>query len=735
MKQRPAACLALLVFLILTFLPAGLFYKPLQVTEKCKVQVTGRVGRQMQKADKTQIYLENCQVFNGKLSFEEEKLLIYLSDAAEYTVGTDLSLSGTIYPMEEPTNPGQFNSRLYYAGKGIYYSVYAEHAEVRGTHRAPVRKMLLYIQKRIGQVYEQVCNEQDGGLLHAMVLGEKEKLDTEIKELYQKNGISHLLAISGLHISLAGMGLYRFLRKITGSYTAAGIPAVLFLCAYGWMTGASISAVRASAMCSMAILADLTGRTYDMLTAVGISALILMLTNPLSVRQSAFLLSFGAVLGIALIQPVWKLYRKKMSRLGSSLGVSLSVFLVTFPFLLKFFFTYPLYSTFLNLMAIPLMSVLMVCGILCGVTGLFSLPAAKILAFPCHFILNLYERAGTACLGLPGAVQTIGAPSGWKILCYYIVFGIGLFLLYREKRRKKYWRKRELFHPRKAIPMISLGMMFCASFILCLRVHAGLEITMLDVGQGDSVFFESPSGTTFLYDGGSTSVKNVGSYRILPFLQSKGVETLDYILISHMDQDHINGIQELVKESETAGSIRIGHAVFPDVAEKDEAYLQMEALFLEAKVPVIYMGSGDRLSGERLTITCLHPSRDDRSDDRNDLSMVLLAEYGEFQMLLTGDIGKEAEKELVSSGLLTQAEVLKTAHHGSKYSSTEQFLSQVRPTVSLISCSASNRYGHPGEETLKRLLDAGSKIKITKDCGAIWIWTDGKAVRVRGFVI
>lgn len=258
---------------------------------------------------------------------------------------------------------------------------------------------------------------------------------------------------------------------------------------------------------------------------------------------------------------------------------------------------------------------------------------------------------------------------------------------------------------------------------------------MLDVGQGDSIFFESPSGTTFLYDGGSTSVKNVGNYRILPFLQSKGVGRLDYILISHMDQDHINGVEELIKESETAGNIRIGHAVLPDVAEKDEVYLEMEGLFLDAQIPVIYMGTGDRLSGKQLTFTCLYPSPSDRSDDRNDLSMVLLAEYGEFQMLLTGDIGKAAEEELVSSGLLTQVEVLKTAHHGSNYSSTEQFLSQVRPAVSLISCSASNRYGHPGEETLKRLLDAGSKVRITKDCGAIRIWTDGKVVRVRGFVI
>lgn len=198
MKQRPIACLALLVFLILRLLPAGLFYESLQVTEKCEVQVTGRVSRQIQKKEKTQIYLQDCQVQNEKLQFETKKLLLYLSDSTVYPVGTDLSLSGTIYPTEQPTNPGQFDSKLYYQGKGVAYTVYAEHVSILGMHPAPIREKLLHMQKKIGQVYENVLNEQDSSLLRAMVLGEKEGLDAEVKEFYQKNGMSHLLAISGV---------------------------------------------------------------------------------------------------------------------------------------------------------------------------------------------------------------------------------------------------------------------------------------------------------------------------------------------------------------------------------------------------------------------------------------------------------------------------------------------------------------------------------------------------------
>lgn len=733
MRQRPVACLALLVFLILTLLPAELFYEALQVTEKCEVRITGRVSRQVQKDEKTQIYLQACRVWNEKLQFKTDKLLIYLSGSADYPVGTSLSLSGTIYPIEEPTNPGQFNSRLYYQGKGIAYSVYAESADAVGRDPAPIREKLLQIRQKIGQVYERALNERDSSLLRAMILGEKEGLDADIRELYQRNGISHLLAISGLHISLVGMGLYRILRRLTGCYAAAGISSALFLCAYGWMTGASVSAVRAAVMCSLAILADWIGRTYDMLTAIGASALALMAAEPLCVRQSAFLLSFGAALAIALIQPLWSLYRKKMKAIAEQLSVSISVLMVTFPLLLRFFFQYPVYSTFLNLLAIPLMGTLMVCGLLCGFVGLFIFPAARIFAVPCHLILSLYEWAGKQCLSLPGAVLTIGSPGKWKVLSYYGILLVVILLLYREKRRKKYWRGRGPFCPGRGVSAGCAALLAAGALLLCIRIHTGLDITMLDVGQGDSIFFRSPSGMTFLYDGGSTSVKKAGNYRILPFLQSEGEGMLDYMIISHMDADHINGLRELIEDSQSAGGIRIGHAVLPALAVKDEAYTEMEKLLGEAKIPILYMGSRDRLSEQDFSLTCLWPEREDMSDDRNGLSLVLMAEYGDFRMLLTGDIGEETEGRLLDLGLLEEAEILKAAHHGSRRSSSEEFLEKVRPLVSLISCSASNRYGHPGKETLQRLSDTGSRIRITKDCGAVMVWTDGSLVRVKGF--
>ena len=220
-------------------------------------------------------------------------------------------------------------------------------------------------------------------------------------------------------------------------------------------------------------------------------------------------------------------------------------------------------------------------------------------------------------------------------------------------------------------------------------------------------------------------------YRLLPFLKFEGEGTIDYLLISHMDQDHINGVAELLKDSQKPGGISIRNAVLPDVGQKDEAYVDMEQALQEAGVEILYMGKGDVLKSDTLLLTCLWPESNLTSDDRNEQSLVLLAEYGKFQMLLTGDIGAQTEKELAASGMLRQVELLKVAHHGSRHSSTEAFLSQVQPELSFISCSSTNRYGHPGEETLERLKQTGSRILITKDRGAIGVCTDGKKVWVK----
>ena len=216
MRQRPVACLALLVFLILTLIPAGFFYEDRPVEEKCEAVIAGRVSRCAEREGGLQLMLQDCQVRAGQTEFRQDKMIVYLNAPGEYPPGIYLSLSGTVYPTQEPTNPGQFNARLYYASQGVSYTVFSD--QILGVQGDPwpAQTFLLSLKKRLGEVYETVLSERDSGLVRAMVLGDRQELDTEVKEFYQKNGISHLLAISGLHISLVGAGTYRILKKICG---------------------------------------------------------------------------------------------------------------------------------------------------------------------------------------------------------------------------------------------------------------------------------------------------------------------------------------------------------------------------------------------------------------------------------------------------------------------------------------------------------------------------------------
>lgn len=730
MRRRPLACLMLLLFLILQLIPADRMIRSAAIVEKCKGQVTGTVTYRQHQKENMQLTLADCQIESGGSVQHADQLLVTLTDDTEYPVGSVLSLSGTVYPIEEKRNPGQFDGKLYYGAKKIAGTVYGENVHILTVHPSPVRESLLQLKKRLSDVYESAADEKTAGLLKSMILGDKSSLDAEIKELYQENGIAHVLAISGLHVSLLGLGLYRLLRRGTGYFLLAGIPTIVLLLAYGYLTGTSVSTVRAVVMCVLFILAEILGRTYDMLTGLALSGLLITVLMPLQLRQSAFYLSFGAVLAIALIAPVWKLYGIWQKKVGQSVGISLAILFVTFPALLDAFYQYPVYSILLNLLVIPLMTAIMAAGLFCGMAGMCWLPAGKAGAWICSLIFGIYENAGRWLLKLPGAVLVTGQPERWKVVCYYMILTGNLMVWYREKHRKKYSSRPERFRPdRKALAgslmALALGMMF-----LCVRPRNQMfEITMLDVGQGDSIFLKSPGGTTFLVDGGSSSVSSVGTYRILPFLKSKGYRKIDYVLISHMDKDHISGIMELAEDG-----TGIGTAVLPWVREKDDAYKNMEQILKDAGTKILYMGAGDRLASETMEVTCLWPEKGLPWEDRNELSMVIMAEYGDFQMLFTGDIGPRAEAALVKNGVLEDVEVLKTAHHGSRYSSSEAFLKEIKPEVSLISCSAANRYGHPGAETLERLDDVGSRIFITKDSGAIMILTDGHEVRVSEYL-
>lgn len=264
------------------------------------------------------------------------------------------------------------------------------------------------------------------------------------------------------------------------------------------------------------------------------------------------------------------------------------------------------------------------------------------------------------------------------------------------------------------------------------------RLNILDVGQGDAIVLELPHGKTVTVDGGSSDVTAVGEYRILPFLKSGRVEKIECAFLTHMDRDHISGIQELLEmEGKQGGGIWIKNLAVPAVFKENSVWKEIKQAALQKGTKIFYFRAGDILEIAGVQFLCMHPPEDFQDASENAASLVLKVIYGEFDALFMGDLEGKGEETLIKTYAeeLKETDLLKVAHHGSKNSSTEELLRLCMPKLSVISCGQGNRYGHPHEEVLKRLEKTGSRMVFTKDSGAVTVITDGKQMKVQEYFL
>ncbi|MCC8127517.1 MAG: MBL fold metallo-hydrolase [Clostridiales bacterium] len=256
------------------------------------------------------------------------------------------------------------------------------------------------------------------------------------------------------------------------------------------------------------------------------------------------------------------------------------------------------------------------------------------------------------------------------------------------------------------------------------------RVTFLDVGQGDGIFLRG-RGFSILADGGSSSVSDLGEDRLEPFLKSQAVTEVDYAIVSHGDQDHINGLEYLLGAE---SDIRIRNLVLPAAGRGDEIYEELGELAADQGTQVFWMETGDRIEAGNLTLVCLYPedSQDSPSEERNDHSLVIRCDYGDFHLLLTGDMSAEGENAILSESdrkrQLAEISALKIAHHGSATASGEEWLDAISPMWAVISYGKNNRYGHPNARVVEALTERNITVFQTALDGAVTLRTDGKTI-------
>ena len=828
-----------------------LFSEELPAAEKAEygggvIRISGVIEKVSEGTYSKRLMLKKCCINGRRLV---NNIVLEISDNTSYgwsarrgdhvEANVELEASQSMLPAPAAAaNPGQFDLRQYYKSLGYLY--YIEDPEVisvaGGKNRIVYR--LDSLKTSLKAVYRKCCTATDAGVYAAMVTGDRSDMDSTISELFSAAGIGHILAISGLHISLIGMGLYRLLRRIGFLCPMSAIISGIFVVLFGVMTGNSVSATRAIVMFVCAVNAQVLGRRYDILSAVSLSAIILILKNPYVIANSGFLLSFMAIAGVAVVTDGFSV--KWLKWLTGPVAIQLA----TLPIILWFYYEVPVYSVFLNLIVVPLMSLIMISALGCGMLGLISIPAGGFFAGAGHYILILFQYGSELMLSLPGSVFVAGRPELWQVMVYYIL----LFLfsqrkhvvMWIEKRaarkcgevecevkkhkevgreavkggarkceaRKCEARKCEAEKPEAGRCVMGANiflrsLLVIAIIILLSRARSGLEVTFLDVGQGDAIFISLPNGGNVFIDGGSTSSRNIYEKVIEPFLKYKGVRRLDFLFLTHSDADHENGwaqalsgnayipdiynlvlngsdyskYLELRERALKYGALEYGtvkygtleygisgcvtskysgalawlnddradetnasmegvadiediediEAIATTLADKDTEILcaeyGMEYVFGECSmVSLNEPGHSDANVNVDREAYKIGSSKTGTGESENDNSIVLLLQYKGKSILFTGDMTSKMEADVAEAVRycgVDSLSILKVGHHGSKYSSSEEFLAGIMPQAAVISCAARNTYGHPHKETLQRLEDVGALVLRTDEGGAI----------------
>lgn len=762
--------------------------------------ITGRVRSVTEKENGWELILDACELENseldyaGKLDHENyenhvkkrrllRRILVKINQETEpgfgsgqktdseiesgevFSCGNQVCVTGICYAFDKPRAPGEFDYCTYYRSKKLTYRMIASSVEVRDRRCDWILEALRKISLRASANLERIAGAQDAGILRAVLLGDRTDLPEEVRTLYQENGIAHILALSGLHLSLVSLAVYGLLRKLGVGFGFSAMIAGVVLTGYAWMSGSSASVIRALVMTLCGFGASYLGRTYDRRSALGLAGMILMWDSPYLLTQAGVQLSFGAILGIGL-------FEEKNGNAGgeeshdtsaNAFYAGIGMHAVTFPIVLWHFFQFPLYGIFLNLLIVPF------AGILVGsaVTGLVlaevSVGAGRFAAGGARMLLRWYEWCCRIGARFPGSHLIFGRPRFWQIGVYYgALAGILLFRKWETKPEKREKPEKQVRHEKHEMPGVWL--VVALSFLLLPLPHRGLDVTFLDVGQGDGICIRADS-SVILVDGGSSDEKNLGKNRLVPFIKSSGIRRIDSVIVSHGDSDHISGLVWLFQEEEDIG---IRQLILPKAGQADEAYQTLIEQADRRGCRVIWMERGDRIEIGKLRIQCLYPQGEDEGAenrrnleemaekalaDRNEQSLVLRVEYGKFAMLLTGDMSEAGEAALLECENTGSAEnragsaenasevsgenglegifLLKSAHHGSRFSNSEEWLDAVNPQITVISYGKDNRYGHPHEETIERLRERKIKVIGTGQDGSVFFHTDGEKVSWR----
>ena len=704
-----------------------------------------------------------------------------------FSTGDIIEFSGDFNQPDGQRNEGGFNYKLYLKTKKISGSFTVKTVKKVGQNKSIIvklRKMVNIIRNNVLQNYKNNLSDENVSLISALTIGDKTNLEKNVIQEFRDASLSHILAISGAHFSYIIL-LISFINKIIKRKRLGQVSLIIVILFFMQLTGNTASVVRAGIMGIMVILASMLYRKNDFITTFSISLLIQIIYNPYVIFDIGLILSYFGTFGIVYFyQMINQRIKLKI------LSVTLSANLLIFPIMIYNFNTFSISFVISNFFASIILGPIIILGI---ISNIFRIRIVFVLL---NFLLTIFRKIVSICSKLPFSKIYVTTPNFFAIIIYY-AFLIVLWKTWRNNKKDENCKKdvksennevikdsdrtenskkvksnnknvlkkekanknTDVIEKKKKIiykNVLAILMILIIIFNINFKnfyngICDRLLINFVDVGQGDCTLIRY-EGKNVLIDGGGSldNDYNVGEKVLLPYLLDKGIKRIDYIIFSHFDTDHCQGLIYLV------GKIKIKNAIVGIQAEKYPNYKEFEQKAKNEKINVIIAKRGDKISiNKNIFFNVLWPSRDNliMNNSINNNSLVCKLNYYNFTMLFTGDIEKVAEEAILNCNNnfdnnknsedsnknekdnILSSTIIKVAHHGSITSSTIDFLNEVNPKIALIGVGKNNTFGHPNKQVIERLKDNGVKVYRTDTDGEISIFVNrkGKMVNIQKF--
>lgn len=643
--------------------------------------------------------------------YKNKKFIVYINKKNKKLLeyGDLIEIKGEYSAPEVARNYKGFDYSQYLKTLNIYGTIKVEESKIINKNQlSPILISINNIKEKMIDNANRNMPKRTANLLLGILIGERDNIQEDIIESFRTANLSHILAVSGAHTSYIILGITYLISKSKTPKRIGYIITIINLLIFIIITGASYSVVRACIMAIVVIGAKICYRKENFFTSICISLIIILIQNPFAINDIGLKLSFMGTAGIVIFNKSITNFFIKLKikqKIAEAISVTFSAQLMIMPITILNFNTISLTFFISNILASPLLGIIIIFGFISIFISSILNPISKILFLILHIFLELLILVSKVTEKIPGSSILVKTPNILFAIVYYIlILFFNYFFVIKQNPTRRFHKKiikiitiKNIKNTVKVIVVVFLIMLLLTRIVRI--INPTLKIYFIDVGQGDSTLIVTPKNKKILIDGGEGKT-NV----LFQYLLDRRINKIDYIIISHFDSDHCNGLIEIIEK------MRVENIVMSKQSKESEEYKKILEIIKQKNIKVSSVKAEDKIIIEKNLYTkILNPAEKFEFQDLNNNAIVAKLVYKNFSMLFTGDIEKAEENLAKKYKNELKSTILKVAHHGSKTSTSEEFLKYVEPQIALIGVGENNKFGHPNQITIEKLKNIRSQ--------------------------